>query len=194
MKRSCLIISVCFFYFYVNGQDKKTRDIGITIGGPTSNDLFDITNQVIVSGASLGNFTYSNQNSKPSIVLNYKSAIKNKWFVYADGAYQSIEEDALVNGQKVGDVNNMFITLGLGTEYHYLSREFIQVYSGLSIGYTFQNSNFTGSSTDFNDGRSSFANFQINALGFRVGKKLAAVAELGAGYKGILNLGLSYQF
>uniref|UniRef100_UPI0030D94E9C hypothetical protein n=1 Tax=Maribacter arcticus TaxID=561365 RepID=UPI0030D94E9C len=36
--------------------------------------------------------------------------------------------------------------------------------------------------------------FQINALGFRVGKKLAAYAELGFGYKGMAQLGASYQF
>jgi len=34
----------------------------------------------------------------------------------------------------------------------------------------------------------------VTALGFRVGKKLAAFAEPGVGYKGIISGGLSYQF
>tara|TARA_R110002050_G_scaffold56512_3_gene127088 strand:- start:40298 stop:40468 length:171 start_codon:yes stop_codon:yes gene_type:complete len=37
-------------------------------------------------------------------------------------------------------------------------------------------------------------NFQLSALGFRIGKTVAAFAELGFGYKGIIIVGASFQF
>ena len=50
------------------------------------------------------------------------------------------------------------------------------------------------SSPTFEDANDGFFNFQVNAVGFRVGKALAATLELGVGYKGSANLGVSYQF
>ena len=56
------------------------------------------------------------------------------------------------------------------------------MYSGIGLAYV--------STDEFNNNFS----FQATALGFRVGKKLAAFAELGFGYKGIAQIGASYQF
>jgi hypothetical protein len=56
------------------------------------------------------------------------------------------------------------------------------MYSGIGLAY------FTSDEYDTN------FSFQATALGFRVGKKLAAFAELGFGYKGIAQIGASYQF
>jgi hypothetical protein len=56
------------------------------------------------------------------------------------------------------------------------------MYSGIGLAY------FTTGEYDTN------FSFQGTALGFRVGKKLAAYAELGFGYKGIAQIGASYQF
>jgi hypothetical protein len=56
------------------------------------------------------------------------------------------------------------------------------MYSGVGLAY------FT--SDEYNTNLS----FQVNALGFRVGKKLAAYAELGFGYRGMINVGASLQF
>jgi len=54
--------------------------------------------------------------------------------------------------------------------------------------------NFNGSSNDLEDRKDGYFNFQVNALVFRFGYKLAGIIEFGNGYKGIANIGLSYQF
>ena len=83
-------------------------------------------------------------------------------------------------------------TVGVGTDYRYISRNIFQMYSGVSVAYTSENVKSSGSynSPDTN----GFVNYQFNVLGFRVGKKFAGFAELGYGYKGIINAGVSYQF
>ncbi len=72
------------------------------------------------------------------------------------------------------------------------------MYSGVGLGLALVKSDFAlgpdlmlkgknGESTQYFTG-------QLTAVGFRVGKTLAGFAELGFGYKGIVNAGLSYQF
>ncbi|MDZ7738042.1 MAG: hypothetical protein U5K32_03030 [Bacteroidales bacterium] len=39
-----------------------------------------------------------------------------------------------------------------------------------------------------------FRHFQVSPLGFRLGKQIGAFAEIGFGYKGILNAGISAYF
>ena len=74
------------------------------------------------------------------------------------------------------------ITFALETDYRYVSKPSFQIYSGLGVAY------FTSDQYDTN------LSFQINALGFRVGKKLPAYAELGFGYKGRVELGAPINF
>ena len=179
---------------YAFGQDKGTNDIGAGVGLLSSNEFLNDVSILVVSGASAGYTTYANASITPAISVFYKNAIKDNWFLYADGIYQSSKEDVLVNDVKNGDVSHTYLTFGFGTEYHYINKEWFQMYSGASIGYTVQYSNYTGSSEDFEDNNDGYFNFQVNAVGFRVGKALAATLELGVGYKGVANLGVSYQF
>ena len=175
-------------------QTKGTHEFELTVGGPTRNDFRDVANQIIESVIAAGNTTYTNKSSTPSIAISYKTTIKDNWLIYADGVYQSVKENVLVKNNQVGDINNSYVTFGVGTEYHYIYKPWFQMYSGASIGFTAQYSNFKGSSSDLKDGHDGYFNFQVNALGFRFGKKLAGIIELGAGYKGVANIGLSYQF
>lgn len=137
--------------------------------------------------------TFHTTSSSPALYFNYKYAIQDKWFFYADLSYQVIKQDVKQNSLTIGDVSNRFITVGFGTDYRYISKDIFQMYSGVSIAYTTRDADFT-TSNNMNDKHDGFFNFQVNALGFRVGKKLAGIAELGFGYKGIANVGVSYQF
>ena len=194
MKKLTTFILALLMSTFAFGQEKGTHDIGIGIGIFTTNDFLDATSSIIESGISIGTITYKNATSLPALYLNYKIAAKNKWFFYADGVYQSISEDVYVDDIKVGDLKHTYLTFGFGTDYHYVSKDWLQIYSGASIAYTAQYSNFTGSSPGFEDGNDGYFNFHVNALGFRFGKALAATLEIGVGYKGIANLGVSYQF
>ncbi|MCB0495834.1 MAG: hypothetical protein KDC79_06840 [Cyclobacteriaceae bacterium] len=195
--RSKIILAAVLMVFgthLLSAQDKGTNEIGIGAGFATTNDFINLTTHLIVSGGSLGNDTYANTTFAPAFGVIYKKAISDRWLFYADGYYQGISQDVLVNDVKVGDVKETFLTVGFGTDYHYVSSDLVQLYSGVAVAYTSQSSDYTGASSDFEDGNDGFFNFQLNAIGLRVGKALAGYAELGVGYKGIANIGVSYQF
>lgn len=192
------IITLALLFLLIStiasGQGKGTYDLGAGIGYYSSNDFWDDTSNLVVTGTSAGHTAFKNASMTPVIYLSFKNAIKDKWLLYADGIYQRSKEDVLVNDVKVGDVSTDYITFGLGTEYHYIVKDWFQMYSGASVGYTLQYSDFTGSSDDFEKSNDGYFNFHVNALGFRAGKALAATLEIGVGYKGVANLGVSYQF
>jgi hypothetical protein len=187
MKKSITLICLVFISLSSFAQEKGTNDLSFGVGFETSNEFLN-TVEDIISGVS-----YSNTTVTPAFSLTYKIAIKNKWFVYADGAYQTVSEDVVENNLTTGDVSHRYFTVGFGSSYHYISKNWFQMYSGVSIAYTSQNSDFTTSS-NIEDKNDSFFNFHVSALGFRFGNALGVFAELGVGYKGVANVGLSYQF
>lgn len=72
----------------------------------------------------------------PSFGLTYRYAIANRWIVQADGFYQKMSEDLYINNEKIGDLKYSYITVGLGTDYRYISKEYFQMYSGAAVAYT----------------------------------------------------------
>ncbi len=191
MKKLRLTLLVMLIFAGVlKAQDQGTKGISVGAGFYTTNEILN-TFEDIANGASFGNVS-----AGPAISITYKVAIKDRWFVYADAAYQSISEDIFLNGNKEGDVSHRFFTVGFGTEYHYVSGDLIQAYSGISIAYTSQTHDYTlpPNSVVSESSNDNYVGFQVNALGIRVGRKLAGFLELGFGYRGVANVGLSYQF
>lgn len=187
MKKTLLAVVFSIATTLVYSQEKGTHDISIGAGFESSNEFLNTIDDLI------SDVTYTNTSISPSFNLKYKIAIKDRWFFYADGAYQTITEDVVENGLTTGDVSQRYFSVGFGTDYHYISKNWFQMYSGASIAYTSQNADFTTSS-NLADKSDSYFNFHLNAVGFRFGKSLAGFLELGYGYKGIANVGISYQF
>lgn len=75
------------------------------------------------------------------------------------------------------------------SRYYYFHRKYFQLYSGLNAGLAI----LTDKGTSSPETTTGFA-LQINALGFRVGKKIGVFAELGFGYRGVFNGGISARF
>lgn len=175
-------------------QEKGKQEFSIHIGGGTSNDFVNIGSSISSSLLTLGHITYKDSKSTPSVGVTYKYAIKNKWMILADAYYQSDKKNAFVANSKIFTQKSSYYTLGLGTDYHYVSNDWLQLYSGASVAYTLVHDKFSNTTANFKNGNQNSFNFHVNAIGLRVGKKLGASLELGFGYKGIANIGVSYQF
>ncbi|MFD2552507.1 hypothetical protein ACFSQP_11860 [Bizionia sediminis] len=172
-------------------QEKGTNDLSVAVGFGTSNEFLDILETIVT--APFGLASYANETSTPAIMVTYKRALENNWFVYADGSFESNKGDLILNNTKVGESKRTYLTIGVGTEYHYIANTWFQMYSGGALALSTASSENTSPENTQKD-NTTYLNFQINALGFRFGKALAAVVELGVGYKGFANVGLSYQF
>lgn len=174
-------------------QKKGKNEILVSVGVITSNGFLSNIESIIEGAFSRA--SYENSSPRIAYTITYKKAIENNWFVFVDGSYQNIHKNMVKNKLVIGASNQNFYTIGVGSDYHYLTKEWCQIYSGISIAYTIQKT--TNKHNDNNTtfvSNNKFFNFQINALGLRIGKEFAGTLELGYGYKGVINLGTSYQF
>jgi len=69
----------------------------------------------------------------------------------------------------------------------------VKIYGALAYGLTVFNDNNNNVGHDNQTGGKPWG-FQFTPFGIRVGRKIAGFAEVGYGYKGLINAGLSYRF
>ena len=98
-------------------------------------------------------------------------------------------------GQKQGVIDRQFITASFELQYRYVNNGFFQMYSGIGVGLIAGKERFTSEIEGVNsDSRNmSLPGYQLNLAGVRFGKRLGVYLELGYGYKGIMNIGISYS-
>jgi hypothetical protein len=90
-------------------------------------------------------------------------------------------------------------TVAFEVYYVYTFRKYLEVFTFLGAGPEFGNTPSTTSPAPNNtgvtttDGREAIK-VQYTPIGIRVGGRLAGFAELGIGYKGLFNAGISYKF
>ncbi len=179
----------------MNAQEQGTSQISVGYGVLSSNLIIDALTEIITYPASLGTITYDNESSTGSIFLTYKYAAQDRWMIGGTFVYESLKKDVIVAGVNSGEQKNNSYTIAFETDYRYISSSLFQMYSGAGIGYTFSDEEFTSSSNANNNisDNGGNVNFQITALGIRLGDDIAFFAEGGFGYKGIINAGISFQ-
>jgi hypothetical protein len=82
-----------------------------------------------------------------------------------------------------------FHTLAAEFGVNYVNKPVFQLYGNMGMGITLVNF----SKNDLGLGKLPFFNMNIVPLGMRFGKDIAGFVEIGWGYKGILNAGLSVK-
>ena len=200
-----VVASLILFSNISFAQSQGTSEINVSLGVVTFEDfrisIEDVSSSLVTSLISGQELTYSDGGRLTGYTVHYGYAIKDQWMLGASLAYQTVNRKLLVDTKESGESSSAVYSFGIETNYRYISNPNFQMYSGLGAGYAFGNTSFTidDSTLAFKDENNTtnsidYFTFQITALGFRVGKKLAVFAELGFGYKGILNGGISYQF
>ena len=90
--------------------------------------------------------------------------------------------------------NRYFYTIALDFNWNYMNRDICQLYGNIGLGVSLVN--FSDNKTTNPDAKLTqlpFPNLHLSPLGIRVGKTFAGFAEIGWGYKGIINAGLSVK-
>lgn len=108
--------------------------------------------------------------------------------------YSNTSSRSVISGENTADsyYKNAYNVFMARTDYRYVNK-IVQLYSGISVGASFAKTKPDNVSNTKTASTTDIA-YQINALGIRAGKKIGAFAELGFGYNGILNLGVSAKF
>jgi len=132
------------------------------------------------------------------ISLGYNRFLSEKIKLGVSGSYAkyTTKRDYTKHGEVVKQIkwSDSFITVMLRFDFHYVRKEKISMYSGISVGASFvKGDNISGDEDLALPSNTLFA-FHLNAFGIRFGKDLGFFLESGFGYNGIVSGGVSYQF
>lgn len=171
------------------------HDISASYGIVTTDQIVDMIKDVFTTIFSFGTYEKDNYDYTGARFLTYKNSVRYRLGLGATVGMDGVRGDLLSNQTKYGTFSTNHYTLAAEADYRWVNTKFFQMYSGFGLGYTLSTDKgevtTTGESDLLISGHSAF---QINPLGMRIGKGFGGFVELGFGYKGLLNFGLSYQF
>ncbi|HVX26096.1 MAG TPA: hypothetical protein VHB70_07125 [Parafilimonas sp.] len=192
MKAHLTLLAI-FLFFVAGAQTKeKNWDVRLAIGVGTYSFLqdggrflsFDIFGSNPVEDAFNAGIFYKLKDSR--IKLGLVTAYTSVKQTYTDifNFSGSAEAPHVVFKEKIFAVMPAF-------NYSYLIKKHSQLYSEICAGPAFSNKKQYEKGTTENKADVAF---QCTVLGYRFGNQVQAYTELGYGYKGILQAGVSYGF
>lgn len=187
-----LLLTLAISSQSLQAQSPGHSEISLSYGVLSTDDIGNIFGEII---SSIAGFETKNEQYNGIINAGYRYLILNRFLVGGTISYEKSKADAYVLGSKVGTQHNTYMTLAAEANYQYVSTRVFQMYSGFGIGFTQARANLqrTDNNPDTNS-RHNHINFQFTLAGFRVGNTLGAFGELGFGYKGVVNGGVSLRF
>lgn len=198
-KRRFLLIAIATLsiaFSHTQAQEKGSHEISLGYGTGTSNQIVDLFSEIVIYPLSAGTVSSSNKKYMGAITLDYDYAIADKLTLGIGLAYEKIEKDILNSSKsKIGKQTNDDMTGVASIKYSYISTSRLRLYSGLGAGYSLDYQHFKSDTNtkDNNKGNTGNFNFQVTALGIRIGGRFGIHAEAGFGYKGIINAGVNYR-
>ncbi len=193
MKKIIILILFAVLAFPINAQFEK-HEISGSYGLVTVDQIGDIIAEVLVSIFTLGNFETADQNYTGAMYLTYNYAASYRWDIGVVAGIDMSNGNLMWDDELEGTFMKNHTTLAVETNFRWVKKSFVELYTGIGVGYTFTKNTaemLNGDSESINSGH---VTGQLNALGIRVGKKFGVHTELGFGYQGILNFGFSYKF
>ncbi|PXW18318.1 outer membrane protein with beta-barrel domain [Chryseobacterium sp. CBTAP 102] len=189
------IYSLIFNACMLNAQQKGTSEIKIGYGVLSSNEIGKVFSDIITAPFSYAEPKATDEKHSGALFIGYNYAIKDNWTIGTDLVYERYTASVKDQNHIIASQKNDIYTLAVNSTYSYISKPKFRMYSGVGLGYTFSNEKLSPNQSDVQSmySKNSSFNFQVIGAGVRIGGKLAGFAELGFGYKGIINLGISYQ-
>lgn len=189
---------------YSNAQSQKGDvEFSLGYGALSAPKIMNETIDIFRMWVTLGTNYETNKSTYGPLSLTGSYAVTNKFKL---GLTLTLERDKSElwskslnddNHKKQGDINVDSYGFMASGSFSYLNREYVQLYSGLSMGVGLRRESFDkepNSSMPEESSTSTRFAYQITGFGIRLGGKLAGFAEVGFGYKGIVSTGIVYRF
>lgn len=189
-----LALTLAAFVFTGAGFGQTRRhDVSVAVGFLSIDQMADLLGSVLTVVLTLG--TYQKDNLEYSAVpfLTYHYSANSKFgFGAAVGGYTSSGELQVLDAA-VGDFKEQNYVVAAELDYHWVMRPGFQLYSGAGFGVRYRHGTYRDAD-ETDTYNKVLPTFHLNALGVRFGNKVGFFAELGAGYKGLISVGLNAQF
>ncbi len=190
MKALVFVLALCSLAFFAKAQSKWEVRAGY--GLASAQEIVDGLADMTTSLGSLGTARSSTDLSYGPILVGVNYFPMPKLSVGLQYSNTKMNNDITLESGGMSNYENLYHVIMARSDYYY-STGFVQVYSGLGAGVSFSKSSPTKQTTGSESKSTDFA-YQVNAIGARVGRTIGVFGELGFGYNGVLNLGISAKF
>ncbi|MFS4467500.1 hypothetical protein [Maribacter sp. 2210JD10-5] len=181
-----------------NAQEKGTSELSLGYGRLTNNEVGNTLGDMLTTIFTAGTVTYIDTEYAGAIHARYKYAIASNLLLGISGAYEKAEDKEKVGKNIVAERKSKIYTIAIESDYSWTNSNCWRLYSGVGLGYNMVDtkSSPTATSTDtkISEEKTHGLGYHINAIGIRAGGVIGVFAEVGYGYRGIVNAGLSIQF
>lgn len=168
------------------------------------------TSYGMITASQVGDKTEANSNSLTGQSITYSSGmmfLTARYFFFNRLALGIAGGVSSERGQYADKHNTSVIsrtysesvtTIAPEVYYIYFFRKYLEVYTLLGIGPGFFTTTTTTNATPYsseaiNTEKHDALRLQYTPIGIRIGGRLGGFAELGIGYKGLINAGLSFK-
>lgn len=174
------------------GQTRR-HDLSLSYGVLSIDQLADVFTDVVTIVVTLGTFSKRDVQYTGVPFLSYHTSRNDRFgFGAAFGGYNS-SGLLRVGDSDVGEFRERNLMGAVELDYRWVMKPGFQLYSGVGFGVRYRRGTYTtGEMTDTVN--KALPTFHLNALGMRFGRTVGFFIEVGGGYKGALNAGLSAQF
>lgn len=170
----------------------RTHDLSLSYGMLSIDQMADILQDVLTVVLTLGSYNKADAKYTGVPFLTYHYSANNRFgFGGAVGTYNAKGTLRIGDGA-AGTYRETNYIAAAELDYRWIMRPGFQLYSGAGFGVRYRHGTYSTEGAETLN--KVLPTFHLNALGVRIGKRIAFFAELGAGYKGVLLAGVNGQF
>ncbi|MDR1743854.1 MAG: hypothetical protein LBR48_08595 [Dysgonamonadaceae bacterium] len=197
MRKKIIHSAIAIMLLVANGvgaqDDFKRHELEGGLGIWNTSQIVFTLSDALSNSLGIGGMNVNNLSGSPAFHVGYKYWLTERFGVGATLAMGS-ESGNVFNLEKQyqGQIQRYYSNVAAEAAFNYINSEIFKVYALGGVGGLFLNQKYEpdgGSGTDKND-KGLFLDYQITPIGIKVGKNVGGFAEVGFGYKGIVNIGL----
>jgi hypothetical protein len=172
-------------------------EFSVSFGIGAAPELFGMVDDEVLYTSPAGDLSMENRRFSGAWNFSYRRFVEDKIGVALHYTAERTVRDIVFadNGELSGNRIMRYNTVLISGDYWWIRRNGISLYSQVAAGaglFRYADTNdFT--ETVHRDTETVFA-YQLTPIGFRFGYNLAMFAELGIGFRGLANVGISISF
>lgn len=177
-------------------NQKGTIEINGSYGFISAPRVANYASNILGSVGTLGNYDVCDHENSGPVSVHPKYYISDKIKLGLNITFEQEKEKTMDNGLNTGKIKSNYYSFMPSVTYNYWQQDNCQVYGCVSLGVGTENSTFSPVNKELYSEKTEhsvkFA-YQVSLFGIRYGKKVGVFMELGYGYNGIFQAGISYN-
>lgn len=190
-KLSLILLLLALYATSVHAQLQK-HDFKFGIGLYSSSFLEALSDNLLIEQGDGLPVSKNIDGATGAIYFTYKNYPVPKLAIGATIGMERVKGDIMINSTSEGRYNSDFFAGAIETDYMYVTKPHLQLYSGLGLGVAYWGETNTLYTNTVENEQVKFI-YQLNIFGIRVGSVVGFFVEAGYGYKGMIKTGINIQ-